>query len=46
MNGGWNAVRWFGVPDHAWIPPVSPAGRLGLLQSLGAMAAGNLRRRP
>ncbi|MBK9606917.1 MAG: hypothetical protein IPO58_11080 [Betaproteobacteria bacterium] len=44
MNGGQNAVRWFGVPDHARIPAVSPAGRHGFLLSLGALAAVNLRR--
>jgi hypothetical protein len=44
-GGGGNANRWFGVPDSARIPALSPAGLLVLLLLLGGVAAATVRQR-
>jgi len=39
-GGGGNANRWFGVPDYARIPTMSPAGLLALMLLLAAVVGG------
>ncbi|MBK9606653.1 MAG: hypothetical protein IPO58_09675 [Betaproteobacteria bacterium] len=44
-GGGGNANRWFGAPDYARIPTLSPVGLLALILLLAAVVGGTWSRR-